>query len=189
MTSLTSRTLQITAIRDAVREDKAVTVVLRNYKKDGTPFWNLLHVCPIGDLSGQVAWYFGVQVRRKTPDTHPIAPAASTSVGQGTSQTTHPTHATTRHSPLSAPPSPRTAQTEVSDEAAAALNSAEGTSPVHSGEHLEVFNTVSSLPNVAERCVNLVRCTFTLSASALQSSCWSFGRLQHQEASGVTLTT
>lgn len=54
---------QIAAIRDAVREEKPITVVLRNAKKDGTPFWNLLHVCPIGDMSGQVAWYFGVQAR------------------------------------------------------------------------------------------------------------------------------
>lgn len=49
-------------------------------------------------------------------------------------------------------------QTAVSDEAAASLVSAEGSEPVHTGEHLEVFSMVPSIKqNVAEYCVNLVR--------------------------------
>jgi hypothetical protein len=38
------RARQVTAIRDALREERAVSVTLLNYKKDGTPFWNLFHL-------------------------------------------------------------------------------------------------------------------------------------------------
>nr|AML76544.1 putative LOV domain-containing protein [Monomastix opisthostigma] len=104
---------KILAIRDAVREEKPLTCVLRNYKKDGTPFLNLLHIAPIVDTSGQVAWYCGVQ-------------------------------------------------TEVSEETACRLTAGEGATPLQSGEHLEVYNLLPSLANIADQCLTL--------KSALQSS-------------------
>jgi len=36
-------------------------VVLRNYKKDGTPFWNELNVSPLRDEKGRLANFVGVQ--------------------------------------------------------------------------------------------------------------------------------
>ena len=34
-------------LRDAVRNGKSVCTRLLNYKKDGTPFWNLLTMTPV----------------------------------------------------------------------------------------------------------------------------------------------
>lgn len=49
-------------LRDSVRNGKPVTVRLLNYRKDGTPFWNLLTMTPIKDESGRVVKFVGVQV-------------------------------------------------------------------------------------------------------------------------------
>ena len=53
---------QVTAIRDAIRENRSVSVTLLNYKKDGTPFWNLFHLSPVADDAGRTVWYNGVQM-------------------------------------------------------------------------------------------------------------------------------
>lgn len=37
-------------------------VRLLNYRRDGSPFWNNLHVAPIRDNEGQVAYFVGVQL-------------------------------------------------------------------------------------------------------------------------------
>ncbi len=41
-------------LRDAVCKGKHVTLRLLNYRKDGTPFWNLLTMTPIKNEGGQV---------------------------------------------------------------------------------------------------------------------------------------
>lgn len=33
-----------------------------NYRKDGTPFWNLLTVAPMADVAGTARFFIGVQV-------------------------------------------------------------------------------------------------------------------------------
>src|SRR3712207_9210307 len=38
-------------LREALAEGRECRVVLRNYRKDGTPFWNELYVSPIHDRS------------------------------------------------------------------------------------------------------------------------------------------
>ena len=48
-------------VRAAVRERRATTVVLRNYRKDGTPFWNELSIAPVADSSGEITHFVGVQ--------------------------------------------------------------------------------------------------------------------------------
>lgn len=53
---------EIAKIRDAVRIGKSFCGRLLNYKKDGTPFWNLLTVTPIRDEGGKVIKYIGMQV-------------------------------------------------------------------------------------------------------------------------------
>jgi PAS domain S-box-containing protein len=48
-------------LRAAVHEGRHRTVVLRNYRKDGTLFWNELSVYPVRDEDGDVANFVGVQ--------------------------------------------------------------------------------------------------------------------------------
>ena len=49
-------------LRIALREGRDCKVVLRNYKKDGTPFWNELSVSPLRDERGRLANFVGVQI-------------------------------------------------------------------------------------------------------------------------------
>nr|AML77709.1 putative LOV domain-containing protein [Kaliphora madagascariensis] len=50
-------------IREAIREEKAIQISLLNYRKDGTPFWMLFHMCPVfGKEDGKVIHFLGVQV-------------------------------------------------------------------------------------------------------------------------------
>jgi len=48
-------------IRAALETETSVTVELLNYRRDGTPFWNQLHLAPIRDGSGAVTHYIGLQ--------------------------------------------------------------------------------------------------------------------------------
>lgn len=49
-------------LRDSVRQGIPVCTRLLNYRRDGTPFWNLLTMTPIKDESGRVVKFVGVQV-------------------------------------------------------------------------------------------------------------------------------
>ena len=51
----------ITRMREAFQAGMPVDVVLLNYKKDGTSFWNALNIAPIHDASGAVTHFIGVQ--------------------------------------------------------------------------------------------------------------------------------
>lgn len=53
--------LELTKLRDALQEAKDCTVVLRNYRKDGTLFWNELSIAPIYDAAGNISQYIGIQ--------------------------------------------------------------------------------------------------------------------------------
>ena len=48
-------------IRQAITEEKECSVTLRNYRKDGTIFWNELTISPIRDISGKLTQFIGVQ--------------------------------------------------------------------------------------------------------------------------------
>jgi PAS domain S-box-containing protein len=48
-------------LRAAIREGRHLTAVLRNYRKDGTLFWNELSIYPVRDEGGRVANFVGVQ--------------------------------------------------------------------------------------------------------------------------------
>lgn len=48
-------------IREAILEERAITTVLRNYKRDGSLFWNELTVSPVHDESGRLINYVGIQ--------------------------------------------------------------------------------------------------------------------------------
>jgi len=47
-------------LRAAIREGRECRVVLRNYKKDGTLFWNELSISPVHDEEGNLTNFVGV---------------------------------------------------------------------------------------------------------------------------------
>jgi PAS domain S-box-containing protein len=51
----------IAELRTAIREGRQCTVVLRNYRKDGTLFWNELSIYPVLDEDRRVSNFVGVQ--------------------------------------------------------------------------------------------------------------------------------
>ncbi len=48
-------------IRQSLTEQADVHVVLRNFRKDGTPFWNDLYIAPVPDEQGLITHFIGVQ--------------------------------------------------------------------------------------------------------------------------------
>ncbi len=50
----------IEALRKAAREGRETTALLRNYRKDGTMFWNELRVAPVHDDAGRVTHFVGI---------------------------------------------------------------------------------------------------------------------------------
>ena len=47
-----------------MHEVREVTVELLNYRKDGSAFWNQLHLSPIHDDDGRLVYHFGSQIDR-----------------------------------------------------------------------------------------------------------------------------
>ncbi len=52
---------EIERIREALRDHKSVTVTLRNYRKDGTLFYNRFSIRPLLDRQGRLIYYLGIQ--------------------------------------------------------------------------------------------------------------------------------
>ncbi|WP_255195371.1 PAS domain-containing sensor histidine kinase [Halorarius litoreus] len=48
-------------LHDAIEAGEAVSVELRNYRKDGTEFWNHLEISPVYDNAGELTHYIGFQ--------------------------------------------------------------------------------------------------------------------------------
>lgn len=53
---------ELEKIREALKKGNNYCGRLLNYKKDGTPFWNLLTIAPIKDETGKVLKFIGMQV-------------------------------------------------------------------------------------------------------------------------------
>ncbi|MFB6256909.1 MAG: PAS domain-containing protein [Haloplanus sp.] len=51
----------VASLRDALRGWTGVTVELRNYRADGTPFTNRVSLVPVPDATGTVEHWFGLQ--------------------------------------------------------------------------------------------------------------------------------
>ncbi len=51
----------VAELSEAIANEEQITVEIRNYRKDGTPFWNELTVAPIHDDEGDLAHYVGFQ--------------------------------------------------------------------------------------------------------------------------------
>jgi diguanylate cyclase (GGDEF)-like protein/PAS domain S-box-containing protein len=48
-------------LRSALRQRKECHVTVKNFRKDGTSFWNELYISPVFDTDGQVTHFIGVQ--------------------------------------------------------------------------------------------------------------------------------
>nr|AML79129.1 putative LOV domain-containing protein [Strobilanthes dyeriana] len=66
-------------IRESIRTQQACTVPVLNYRKDGTSFWNFLHISPVRSASGKVAFFVGIQIKDDTmiQETHGLNPRMS----------------------------------------------------------------------------------------------------------------
>nr|AML77143.1 putative LOV domain-containing protein [Tsuga heterophylla] len=52
----------VNQIRDAIRDEREITVQLLNYTKSGRKFWNLFHLQPMHDQKGELQYFIGVQL-------------------------------------------------------------------------------------------------------------------------------
>ncbi len=50
----------VSQIREAIASQRSFQSEILNYKKDGTPFWNLMSISPIRDTEGIVTHYVGI---------------------------------------------------------------------------------------------------------------------------------
>lgn len=53
--------IAIENIREAIRAEQPITTILRNYRRDGSIFWNELTVSPVHDENGTLINFVGVQ--------------------------------------------------------------------------------------------------------------------------------
>jgi PAS domain S-box-containing protein len=51
----------LTLIREALRDQREVTAIIKNFRKDGTSFWNELSLSPIRNRDGEVTHFVGIQ--------------------------------------------------------------------------------------------------------------------------------
>ena len=51
----------IAEVRSAIADGRSTTVELLNYRKNGKAFWNQLHISPIYDEAGDLAYFFASQ--------------------------------------------------------------------------------------------------------------------------------
>ncbi|MEL6752268.1 MAG: PAS domain-containing protein, partial [Pseudomonadota bacterium] len=52
---------ELDRLRTALRERTSCVVELLNYRKDGTPFWNSLHVSPVHSPDGKLVCFKAIQ--------------------------------------------------------------------------------------------------------------------------------
>ena len=52
---------EVTQLREAIYHQREVVVILKNFRKDGKPFWNELSLSPIRNREGQVTHFVGIQ--------------------------------------------------------------------------------------------------------------------------------
>ncbi len=51
----------LSSIRQAIRDGNSSRVTLRNYRKDGSLFWNELSISPVYNEADQLTYYIGIQ--------------------------------------------------------------------------------------------------------------------------------
>ena len=53
--------VSLSAIREAINNNKPCRQIVRNYRKDGTAFWNELSITPVFNDADQLTYYIGIQ--------------------------------------------------------------------------------------------------------------------------------
>ncbi|KAF5443258.1 hypothetical protein F2P56_035831 [Juglans regia] len=68
--------LTLNRIKESIRNEQACTVRILNYRKDKSSFWNFLHISPVRNASGKIAYFVGVQMEEgcKNQDGHGLSP-------------------------------------------------------------------------------------------------------------------
>ncbi|MDX5371735.1 MAG: PAS domain-containing protein [Pseudomonadaceae bacterium] len=51
----------LNAIRQAIREHRPCRQIIRNYRRDGSTFWNELSITPVFNEGDQLTYYIGIQ--------------------------------------------------------------------------------------------------------------------------------
>ncbi|KAK9090626.1 hypothetical protein Sjap_023803 [Stephania japonica] len=66
----------ICEIRESIQSKQACSVRILNYRKNGSSFWNFLHISPVRNATGKIAFYVGVQIEEdcKNEDSHGLSP-------------------------------------------------------------------------------------------------------------------
>nr|AML79608.1 putative LOV domain-containing protein [Sambucus canadensis] len=75
-------------IKESVRTEQPCTVCILNYRKDSSSFWNFLHISPVRNASGKIAYIVGVQIdsgcedinQRLSPDMRQLSVVAAVKV-------------------------------------------------------------------------------------------------------------
>jgi signal transduction histidine kinase/CheY-like chemotaxis protein len=79
-------------LRQAIDEQRAVSVELLNYKRDGTPFWNACFIGPVFNEDGKLLYFFASQLdvtRRRTSEQAFRQAQKMESIGQLTAGLAH----------------------------------------------------------------------------------------------------
>ncbi|MGO4387614.1 histidine kinase famiy protein [Microvirga sp. 2YAF29] len=82
----------LTELREAVKERRAVSVEIMNYKRDGTPFWNACFLGPVFDDRGKLLYFFASQLdvtRRRSSEAAFRQAQKMESIGQLTAGLAH----------------------------------------------------------------------------------------------------
>nr|AML78033.1 putative LOV domain-containing protein [Ceratophyllum demersum] len=58
----------LSQIQENINHEKACSVRILNYRKDGTKFWNLLCISPVRNATGKIAFYIWVQIDEASND-------------------------------------------------------------------------------------------------------------------------
>nr|AML77752.1 putative LOV domain-containing protein [Linum perenne] len=58
----------------SIRAQQACSVRILSYRKDKSSFWNLLHVSPVRNATGKIAYFVGVQIEEGSEDRHGFSP-------------------------------------------------------------------------------------------------------------------
>ncbi|CAN0925880.1 Protein TWIN LOV 1 [Linum grandiflorum] len=58
----------------SIRAQQACSVRILNYRKDKSSFWNFLHVSPVRNAKGKIAYFVGVQIEENSEDRHGFSP-------------------------------------------------------------------------------------------------------------------
>lgn len=51
----------LAAIREAIRNNRPCRQIIRNYRKDGSAFWNELSITPVFNEGDQLTYFIGIQ--------------------------------------------------------------------------------------------------------------------------------